>query len=320
MILIRFAKDPKALGHRGLRLKGLGNRHVSNVVRLWKQQDLTDATIMNRLSALRWLGPKIDKPNLGYDSNQVFRLSGRAPPTVNKARTLTVAVTQRISDPYIRSALKLQAAFGLRREEAMKLKPKWADRSTKLVLKGSWTKGGRPREIPIRTPYQRGVMEEAKRIAGNGSMIPAHKTYKQHLHAWEHVTRKAGLSKTHGLRHAYAQSRCRELTGWKSPHQGGPARDELKGETRQRDIEARHRIAEELGHSRITITYVLRTVRRLWRLQSKCVTAPDSTNVPPLSAFSIRIGSFVSIVKVSRPVSTCVNSSNPVPRPDFRGA
>jgi hypothetical protein len=256
MILIRFAKDLKALGHRGLRLKGLGNRHVSNAVRLWKQQHLTDTTIMNRLSAVRWLGPKVGKPNLGHDSNQVFRLSGRAAPTVNKASRLTVAITQRISDPHIRCGLKLQAAFGMRREEAMKLRPKWADRGTKLILKGSWTKGGRPREIPIRTPYQRGVLEEAKRIAGNGSMIPAHKMYKQHLHTWEHVNRKAGLSKTHGLRHAHAQSRYQELTGWKSPLQGGPARDELKAERRQQDIEARRQIAKELGHSRITITYV----------------------------------------------------------------
>jgi hypothetical protein len=87
-------------------------------------------------------------------------------------------------------------------------------------------------------------------------MIPPHKSYKQHLHTWEHETRKAGLSKTHGLRHAYAQNRYYELAGWKSPMQGGPSRDTLNGDQRELDSQARRQIAEELGHARISITYV----------------------------------------------------------------
>ncbi len=256
MMAFRFAKDIHGLGYRDLRLPGIGNRHVNKAVDRWKQQGLSDATIMNRLSAIRWLGHKIGKPNLGYDNNRAFGLNGRSQTSVNKARRLTVSVTRKVADPYIRVGFKVQAAFGLRRSEAMKIQPRWADRGTKLVLKGSWTKGGRPREIPIRTAYQRGVLEEAKRVAGNGSLIPSHKSYKRHLHTWEHETRKAGLSKTHGLRHAYAQTRYYELTGWKSPMHGGPSRDTLIGYKRELDIQARRQIAEELGHSRITITYV----------------------------------------------------------------
>jgi hypothetical protein len=226
------------------------------VVDRWKQQRLNHATIMNRLSVIRWLGHKIGKPNLGYENNARFGLNGRSQPRFNRAQRLTVSVTDKVTDPSTRVSFKLEAAFGLRRSEAMKIQPRWADRGTKLVLKGSWTKGGRPREIPIRTAYQRGVLEEAKRLAGNGSMIPPHKSYKQHLHTREHETRKAGLSKTHGLRHAYAQTRYYELTGWKSPMQGGPSRDTLAGEQRALDIQARQQIAEELGHARISITYV----------------------------------------------------------------
>ncbi len=256
MMAFRFAKDIDALGCRGIRLPSIGNRHVNKAVNRWKQQGLSDTTIMNRLSAIRWLGHKIGKPNLGYDSNRAFGLNGRSQTSVNKAQSLTVTVTRQVTDPYTRVGFKLQAGFGLRRSEAMKIQPRWADRGTKLVLKGSWTKGGRPREIPIRTAYQRGVLEEAKRLAGNGSMIPPHKSYKQHLHTWEYETRKAGLSKTHGLRHAYAQTRYHELTGWKSPMQGGPSRDTLSGKQRELDIQARQQIAEELGHARISITYV----------------------------------------------------------------
>lgn len=183
---------------------------------------------MNRLSAIRWLGAKIGKPNLGYDRNQVFGLRGQSPGNTSKTAKLTVSITRHVDDPYIRVSLKLQAAFGLRRSEAMKIQPRWADRGDKLVLKGSWTKGGRSREIPLCTAYQRGVLEEAKRIAKSGSLIPPHKSYRQHLHTWEHLTRGASLSKTHGLRHAYAQARYRALTGWPSPHAGGPARAALR--------------------------------------------------------------------------------------------
>lgn len=255
-MLFRFAGDIHKLGHRDTRITGLGNRHVDRAVGHWKRQGLSDATIKNRLSAIRWLGQKINKPNLGYDCNARFGLKGKPSTESSKARTLTVSATRKVADPYIRVSLKLQAAFGLRRSEAMKIQPRWADRGTVLVLKGSWTKGGRPRGIPIRTGYQRGVLEEAKRTAGNGSMIPAHKSYREHLYTWEHATRKAGLSKTHGLRHAYAQCRYRELTGWRSPHQGGPSRGALKDADRDSDIQARLQIAEELGHSRITITNV----------------------------------------------------------------
>jgi site-specific recombinase XerC len=153
-ILFRFAGDVRKLGHRDTRLSGIGNRHVNRAVDHWKQQGLSDATIMNRLSAIRWLGIKIGKPNLGYDNNRAFGLNGRSHPTVSKAQRLTVSISRQVADPYIRVSLKLQAAYGLRRSEAMKIQPRWADRGDKLVLKGSWTKGGRPREVPIRTPYQ----------------------------------------------------------------------------------------------------------------------------------------------------------------------
>ena len=55
-------------------------------------------------------------------------------------------------------SLELQQAFGLRREEAIKMSPTIADQGDRLVLKASWTKGGKAREIPIRTPEQRAAL------------------------------------------------------------------------------------------------------------------------------------------------------------------
>ena len=66
-------------------------------------------------------------------------------------------------------SLRLQAAFGLRRGESIKIRPEWADRGDKLALKDTWTKGGRAREIPIRNDEQRQVLDDAKALAGAGS-------------------------------------------------------------------------------------------------------------------------------------------------------
>ena len=56
-------------------------------------------------------------------------------------------------------SLGLQEAFGLRREESIKLRPTWADRGEVLHLKVSWTKGGKERDIPIRTKAQYALLQ-----------------------------------------------------------------------------------------------------------------------------------------------------------------
>jgi hypothetical protein len=52
-------------------------------------------------------------------------------------------------------SLELQRAFGLRREEAIKFSPNYADQGDQLLLKASWTKGGKARTVPVRTQDQR---------------------------------------------------------------------------------------------------------------------------------------------------------------------
>jgi hypothetical protein len=47
---------------------------------------------------------------------------------VSKAQMLSQVDLSRIGDPYVRMSLELQQAFGLRREEALKLRPHDADR------------------------------------------------------------------------------------------------------------------------------------------------------------------------------------------------
>jgi len=66
----------------------------------------------------------------------------------------------KVRDAHVRMSLELQQAFGLRREEAIKFIPSFADRGDHLVLKASWTKGGR--EAKTLTPEQRKTDRQAR--------------------------------------------------------------------------------------------------------------------------------------------------------------
>jgi hypothetical protein len=85
----------------------------------------------------------------------------------------------------------------------------WAPRSTDdvLYLKASWTKGGKERDIPIRTMAQRELLQEAKELAGAGSLIQVEMSYKDQLDRFKSQTALASIDRVHGLRHHYAQTR-----------------------------------------------------------------------------------------------------------------
>jgi integrase len=153
-------------------------------------------------------------------------------------------------------SLRLQTAFGLRREESIKFRPSIADRNDHIAIRGSWAKGGRDRTIPITMPEQRAALDGACQLVGSGSLIPANKTYIQQRQVYDGQCKRAGLSNMHGLRHRYAQIRYETLTGWKAPKAGGPRVNQLDPAQCQKDRFSRQQISRELGHERIAVTAV----------------------------------------------------------------
>lgn len=243
-------------GYRQMQATKLKPRHVAALVDRWRAEKLSAGTLKNRMAHLRWWAEKVGKPGLIPPDNAQLAIPDRHFVTnEDKSRRLGEGL-DRISDPYVRMSLQLQEAFGLRREESIKFQPRYADRGDSIVLKGSWAKGGRVRAVPITTSEQRGVLDEAHRLAGAGSLIPPHKTYIQQRHTYDGQCKAAGLSHMHGLRHHYAQARYLALTGWKAPAAGGPASRELTREQQLCDVIARQTISHELGHWRIQITAV----------------------------------------------------------------
>lgn len=255
--LVMIAGQLKEAGFRNMHATSLKEKHVDALLERWNAENLSVGTIKNRMSHFRWWAQKVGKAGVIPAGNAALGIPQRQyAGSGSKARDLDVHRLDRVTDAHVHMSLRLQQAFGLRREESIKFQPAYADRGDHITLKGSWCKGGRERMVPIITPEQRAVLNEAQTLAGSGSLIPAHKSYIQQRHVYDGQCKAAGLSNMHGLRHAYAQARYEALTGWKSPLAGGSDRKALTPEQRAIDIEARQQISRELGHERTVIVAV----------------------------------------------------------------
>lgn len=270
------ARQLKEMGYRHMRLDSLKPKHVEALVRRWQGKDeryqesesaLSTGTVKNRMAYLRWWADKAKKPTVIPGDNAKLGIEFREyVKETGKQIELDPEKLEQVRDAHLKLSLELQAQFGLRREEAMKFQPNYAIRlggpeGDFIRLKQSWTKGGRPRDIPILHEAQRELLERVRQLAGAGSLIPAHLSYDQQKNLYERETKRAGIAggddaKCHGLRHGYAQRRYLELTGWACPHAGGPKSAELTSEQKAQDLAARLAVSAELGHGREEITAV----------------------------------------------------------------
>ena len=256
-LLDLIANHLQELGFRRMQTKSLKPKHVDALVGHWQGQGISVGTLKNRLSALRWWAKKVNKPSIITKDNSVYGIGKREyVARESKAQELDDKKLSEISSPYVILSIRLQAAFGLRREESIKFNPSYAIKDDHIRLKSSWTKGGRARTVPITNAEQRRLLEDIKALAGGGALIPPHLNYVKQLHRYEKQSAKAGLSHLHGLRHGYAQRRYFELTERVCPVAGGLPSKELNPEQRALDQKARVAISSELGHAREDITAV----------------------------------------------------------------
>ena len=232
-------------------------KHVWALIERWQGEGIATGTIKNRMSHLRWLAAKTDNRSLVARDNDHYGIDRRQYVT-NQSKALQFDDDRiaRIEDRHVRLSAELQREFGLRREEAMKLIPHRAHQGDKLVLQGSWCKGGKPREVPIRTEAQRDLLVRARALVGERSMIPPERTYAHHLRVFERAMHRVGLGRSHGARHMYAQQLYEELSGRLPPALGGMSRAQMSPGERARDDEIRLTISREMGHERMQIVAV----------------------------------------------------------------
>lgn len=263
-MLFRCIKDLHGLGYKVGHVKGLQAKHIFALVEHWKSQNKGTATIKNYMSKLRTTARLLDNSKLIKPDNAAYHIDKRSyAPTQNKA--IHQIDLTKCTDPYICLSLEGQALFGLRREESMKFTVRDAVNDNTIIIKPSWTKGGIGRTIDITNEAQRRWLDKVVRLVPPGhSLIPHDRSYKQHLHHYEAQAKLMGVSKLHGLRHAYAQRRYKELTRFFDPNgegfdcsmNGGKQYKAMSAREKIIDRQARQIISKQLGHSRINITKI----------------------------------------------------------------
>jgi hypothetical protein len=256
--LTNSMKDLHSLGYPIRNINNIQKKHIDALVKSWQEKKLSAGSIKNRMSDFRLYSKVSGRTHLVESSNKEYGIPNRSYiPTKNKA--IFNIDLNKIGDKYLKASVELQKEFGLRREECLKIVPSKALKYDEhgryyLALNSSWTKGGVGRTILIRNETQLNAIKNAISVANSKSLIPTDKSYIQQRRSYDNVTREQGYYNLHGLRHAYAQTRYKELTGWKCPINGGPTKRELNLYQRELDHHARLRISQELGHSRASIT------------------------------------------------------------------
>lgn len=257
--LLFIAKQLVDGGYKIRHLKQLKAKHVRYLVNRWLQEGLSSGTIKNRMTDIRWSMRKFNKESIIPADNAALNIPKRQYVTnQDKSISILEGDLSKIVDENIKMSLILQREFGLRREESIKIRINQAVVGDELQLQGSWCKNGRERTIKILYSEQYQAIARVKAFIGNTerALIPDDKTYKQQETRYRNSVDAASINRAHGLRHAYAQRRYFDLTGWACSAKGGPIKSQMTDEQRKIDAAAREQISEELGHERLSILAV----------------------------------------------------------------
>jgi hypothetical protein len=253
----------------------LGERHIEALVSVWQAEQLAPATIQTYLSFLRGLTLWLGKPGLvrtpqhyGLQPDAYQRHEAAARDKSWTAQQIDIDdLIARISrfDPYVGAAMRLVRTLGLRRKEAVMLRPhacvmpfeatglppdkRKADRYVRIK---AGSKGGRERFIALDTAERIAAIEHAQAVVVSLDAPlgdPTH-TLLQALRRFNYVMEKFGVTQkafgvtAHGLRHEVLIDQYETLTGHPAPVRGGAKLP--------KDISdpARQEVAELAGHAR----------------------------------------------------------------------
>ena len=285
----------RQMGIRLVNVQQFRENHIKKLALLWEEQGLSAATIQNRISTARMFCEWIGKAGMVKESERYVK----DPQTVKRTATAqkdkswkaagidVQAMITMVSayDPYVGMQLRMVAAFGMRREEAVMFRPWLSDEGTSIRVRDG-TKGGRERSVAIIHPYQREELDAIKASVKKTAHIGNPElTLKQALRRFSYVMERFGVTGKqlgvtgHGLRHEFLNDLYEQIAGIPSP-----VRDEKKttapeegwASAEQIDF-ARATVSEAAGHSRLSITnaYIGSTRESKKAGQNWTVRTPD---------------------------------------------
>jgi len=249
----------------------LREKHFEAVLDYWVAQGLSSSTLQNRTSVIRtfctWIGrPNMVKPLQEYIKDKTI-IRRKQVAQVDKSWSGNEVSFQDILqqiDSYDERAgaqMRIIKAFGLRKEEAVCFQPIRAmrlgqDTNTVFIEKG--TKNGLKRHLPVDNDEKREALAYACKVAktAEGHIGWADRTLEQAVKRMTNIMSKFGITKKslgvtlHGLRHERMHDIHLEVTGEPCAIRGG----KLENIDPELEMIARHRMTQEAGHARLSIT------------------------------------------------------------------
>lgn len=262
------------LGYKIQDPQNLGERHIKILVNdWWYCQKKRVKTIQNDLSRLRVFCRMMGKPGL---VGSVCKYLPEVDPSTLKVQT--AAATSKswagqgvdfleqlqaidAKDRRLGLMLRLEVGFGLRREEVLKCNPHVQDFGSHLQIFPGMGKGGRWRNIPIKSPAQRFLLEYVKarseknkplgwEYSAGGKAV----TLEQNVRRYENLMAALGFTKSqlgvtgHGLRAQFAENHAL-LYGLMPPSLNVLPQVQSRVD---RDVVV-NKLAQALGHSRKSV-------------------------------------------------------------------
>jgi integrase len=298
--------------------RNLGGRHIQATVNLWREDKLAAATIQTYLSFLRGLAQWIGKPGMVLPPAAYGLLPSeyRRHEAAERDRSWSgcgIDIDQLVDevcayDRHVGAALRLIRCFGLRRKEAVMMRPhvcvvpfeatglpleRRQAESYLWVRQGS--KGGRPRFVPIATAAQQEALSYAKAVAGDADahVSDPKRALKQNINHFSYVLRRFGLTLAdkgatgHGLRHEVLIEIWRSATGTEPPVRGGERPSQAVADA------ARQEIAATAGHSRPRVAAAYIGAYGMAGSSEKQAIAPDDPTAAPLQASALVGGGII---------------------------
>jgi len=213
----------------------LQSKHIQAVCEKWHSDGLSAKTIQVYYSSLKTFCFAIKKPQiidhsgkgvLPYLKEGVDPNSLKVRTAAEKSKSWSVncvdvdELLQRVraQDERLFVMVLLELAFGLRRKEALRIRPHQADKGDFVEISGPIGKSGRyrairyERETPRVEAWQRHCMKMAKNVCRKGEYLgwPG-RTYEQNTRRYNNLMRKIGITKGmlgitgHGARATFAE-------------------------------------------------------------------------------------------------------------------
>ena len=193
-------------------IRQLKTKHVLGAIKEFQSQGLSPSTMASYATAARSIAEAIDKRNIVPRSNKelgISRAGHRLKPVMADMEAIH-NITEQLhkKEEWLGLASEMRTAFGLRAKESL-LSHKVENGS--LAVEGS--KGGRPRQIPIRNDAQYDILNRVNahlRREKKTSLIPTELTLEQGLKKQANLLNRIGATKenrtnAHAARHDYAQ-------------------------------------------------------------------------------------------------------------------